>query len=331
MAVVAVLLVANVAWRIWDGWGLITIDVKDAPVAEIVRKLERQGHVRIATNLPPDLKASLHVHKVTLVRALEIFANTIGARWSVAYVTAPNSKVIDAALLDFSGNGTTTGWRRFAFGGPGPGGAGGIDPRSEKWTPTVEQEATLHAYLNQASQILDGEFWVPEDWNPTVAKAPSEGTPVRAVAELAKTAGGAFADVILLQKREVQLSDRGEAPPPPPDAQGGNNASRGPDARPQGPPRQGGDPAMMEARALARIAALPKDQQEDARQRLEERRKFFEEIRDLPPEERQEKIEAHMEEMSRRDVMTKMGASRSVEERTQFYRRVVQDREERRQ
>ncbi len=118
----ALLCAANVAWRIWTGWGRITINADDAPVAEVVRSIQKQGGIQLRSNLPADAKVTMHVKKVPLLHALEVLAANTETSWSVVYFTAADKGSIDTALAALAGGGREIeGWKRFGFGGGGLG------------------------------------------------------------------------------------------------------------------------------------------------------------------------------------------------------------------
>ena len=50
----AVLVLGNIAYRLWAGWGLITVNVTDAALPTVIRSIEKQGGVLIRTNLEAD-------------------------------------------------------------------------------------------------------------------------------------------------------------------------------------------------------------------------------------------------------------------------------------
>lgn len=71
------LVVANVAYYLYDNWGLVTVKVKDAPLSQVVRSIEWQAWVKIYTNLPPDSKVTMYADHVPLAEAMESLAANV--------------------------------------------------------------------------------------------------------------------------------------------------------------------------------------------------------------------------------------------------------------
>jgi hypothetical protein len=120
--------------------------------------------------------------------------------------------------------------------------------------------------------------------------------------KLANAVHGKSAEVFLLRARR-----------PRPEVA---DANAGGEGRPRdgGPNFFGGPPSdemrkAMEERIRAGIERLPKDKQAAALARMEEGRKFFEEMSKLSPEERRAKMEDRMEEMmNNSDMAARMSA-----------------------
>lgn len=323
----ALLCVANVAWRLWAGRGRVTIDANDRPVAEVVRSLEKQAGIRIGSNVPAEAKVTMHVRKVPLLHALEVLAANTSASWSVAYFAAPDKATIDMALATMATGQQLEGWKHWSmppmrgFADPD---AGSIDPRLEEWHTKAADEPTLHAYLGQAANVLSAQFWAPEQWNPNVNSPPKAGRITAVMPKLANTIHGKSAEVFLLRARQ-----------PRPEFADAGDRNRGGEGRPGGggPNIFGGPPSdemrkAMEERVRAGIERLPKDKQAAALARMEEGRKFFEEMAKLSPEERRAKMEDRMEQMMNNSDTaarmsaegTKRGAMQTAGQRADRYR-----------
>ncbi|MEI6493162.1 MAG: hypothetical protein WCO94_11490, partial [Verrucomicrobiota bacterium] len=70
LATAGAVLVLAIAWYFWPD-GLITLDFKNAPVSKVIASIQRQGHVRIGTNVPPETPVTIQMKRVPLMDALE--------------------------------------------------------------------------------------------------------------------------------------------------------------------------------------------------------------------------------------------------------------------
>jgi hypothetical protein len=324
----AVLFVANIGWRVWASWGLITVHADGQSAATVIRSIEKQAGIRLRTNLPADKQITMHVQKVPLLHALDVLAAQTDTSWSVAYMAAPDAKSIETALGVFSSGQEMEGWKRFSL--PAMRGMGGMeegtsDPRVEEWEIKQASDGTLHAYLEQASHTLTAQFWAPEQWNPKVSSTPKGGEISSAFPKLAKAVNGHSSEVFLLQDRSRRrdMAEGGEAPQ---EGERRERGSRGGFGAPSEEMRK-----VMEERMMAQINRLPEDKKADALAEFEERRKFFTEMAQLTPEERRAKMAERMEkEMNnssrgeRMDTgMTKRGAMKNAEQRAERYRQYI--------
>ncbi|HEX5175626.1 MAG TPA: hypothetical protein VFV83_01280 [Chthoniobacteraceae bacterium] len=295
LLVLAVLVVGNIGWRLWRTHGLITIDVTDRSLAEVIRSVEKQSGIKLRSNAPADTKVTLHLRKVPLLHALEVLAATTDTNLAVAYFAAPDKRTIAAALAAITAGQQAEGWKRFAL-PPMRGMAdfddGTTDPREEQWKVKAADEPTLHAYLAQGAHTLSAQFLAPEQWNPHVAKAPKSGKVSSVISRLAKSVRGESAEVFLLRGRpqrsgEVAGANAASNREPRDGAQNGRDRGLRPDDMRK----------AMEERELAQIERLPKEKQAEARARWEERKKFFADLAQLSEEERRAKIEEAIEKM----------------------------------
>ena len=328
--ILAALCVANLGYRLWASWGLISIDANGTPLSTVVANIQRQAGIRLRTNLPADTTVTMHVRKASLVHALEVLSATTNSSWNVSYFTAPDKGSIETALTSLAANQQPEGWQRFSFGGPrgvaGEFEQGVADPRIDPWKPKPAPEGTLHAYLQQAALMTSAQFWAPEQWNPAVPRPPKEGEVRNSVASLAKTVRGTTAEVFFLRGRP-QMAAAAEQDT---DSAGADRPTRGERGDRGNRTTMTSDEMRkaMEERALAQIDRLPKDQRAAAIAQLDERRKFWEELAQLSPEERRAKMAEHMEQvMNSPDAAarmesgsTKRSAMQTADQRAQRYK-----------
>lgn len=360
VAAVALLLVCNVAWRVYAGWGLVTLKADRRPLREVVASIERQAHVTLRTNLEPTTPVTLRFERMPVADALERLAAVTDARWRLAYAVAPDAATARRAFTTWVAAAGTSpapdGWRWFDHRMPSGGdllgddnnnnpanaepGIGTPDPRRDVWrnpgpapaaTPGAAAASTLQAFLDQGSNVLDAAFLTPTDWNPAVAKAPDAGPLARVASRLAGAAGGRAEEAFLLMKNG-RRGDRGNRPGPPPDA-AQVSAGDGPPPPPDGDRGRPGDRMRrMGERMQARIDNLPPDQRAAAQARFSAEREFWQSLRDLSPEDRRAKMEDRMSDPARQDRMMDRGTARdsllTPEQRVDRYRTYVERREE---
>ncbi len=152
------------------------------------------------------------------------------------------------------------------------------------------------------------------------------GRPAEVAKKLAAAGHGQSEEVFLLALQSQPMPQNGASAdrrPPPPDGGFGG-----------GPPSEAAQKAMA-AREEARIAQLPADKRVIAQAKYDERKKFFESLAQLSPEERQtkirERIEADMNSAGPSPFetrMTQFDAMHTAEQRANFFRMVLQHKQE---
>ena len=75
--ILALLVVANVAYYLYNNWGLVTVKVTDQPLSKVIHSIEWQAWVKIYTNLPPDTKVTMWADHVPLAEAMETLAANV--------------------------------------------------------------------------------------------------------------------------------------------------------------------------------------------------------------------------------------------------------------
>ena len=264
----AVLLIAR-----WIGnWGLVTIHVKDAPLAKVIASIARQGHVRIESSLDLSTPVSLDIDKVTPVQAIDLLSIRTDAVWRMVYLAAPSQGDLNAAVMGLQGSGNIDGWTTdFYPGAPFSENGMALDPR--RLTLTIDGVSQdLPQLLDQAAQKSGVMTALPKDWSPSLAKLPKPGIVAKVVPSLIKNARGKVAEFFY-------LSDR-------PQRRGGEQAEG--DQNPKGDWEKM-NPEWREQRQLAQIALLPKSEQAEAKKKLAERKELFASMQGLTPEQRKAK------------------------------------------
>jgi hypothetical protein len=298
LAAIALLLVGVLVGRWVGDWGLVTVNVRDVPLVKVLRSIEKQGGVKIATNADPNALVTMKVEKVPVFEAIDVLAISVDGEARLAYVAAPDQGPIRDVLAAFAASGNPGGWKIFAAGfGGGRFGDSEIlsDPRTIRWTPSDLPEKTLHALLDQGAQKTGLLFAAPEAWNPPVTKLPGENAAGDVAAALVSGVRGKMSEVFL-----VTVS-------PPRSAETQNPEGRRWEfSRTVFSPQRGGgsgNPDWANERAQAQIAALPPEERPAAERHWTEMRAFWESIRNLPEEERRARMEEHFNKPEVQDRM----------------------------
>ena len=315
----AVILFGVVLWNWISGWGLITVDFKDAPISTVLKKIERQGGVRIITNADPTTKITLQLDHATLADAMNTVSARLDGSSRLAYVAAPTKAQIEQVFIDFTQNTNPSGWTIHFTGGRFGGDFGGeemIGPKELEWKVSDTPEKDLQGFLDQGSQKTGAFFAAPSDWNPTLASFPATNSVRKVTNNAVSQAKGKVVEAIFVMVR-----------PPRDDTADNNRGYNYPGAvRTQGGgfnPRGRGNPAWMADRMNAQIAALPAEDQADARALFAK----FQEAAALPEDQRREKMRELFQDPQMQEMMEKRmearDAKRTPEQRAQRYRRYI--------
>ncbi|MEI9898404.1 MAG: hypothetical protein WDN28_32245 [Chthoniobacter sp.] len=159
-----------------------------------------------------------------------------------------------------------------------------MDPRKDPWVVKPAAEGTLQAYLQEAAKNVSATFYVPDGFNPPVKSPPRSGAISSALPRLVSAAKGKYEEVFLLQGSN-RTAERPE----------GERRDRGDDGEPRfvgnfgsgGPRGRGGfNREAMDERIQNEINKLPPAERVAAQQERDERKKFFDSLKDLPADQR---------------------------------------------
>jgi len=102
------------AWRVQHQ--LVTLDVRNMPLAEVLRKIEGQTWRKLRAEKALDACITLHVKDKPLARVLDRIAEQSGAHWSTVYAVYKSGQalsVLDSALCA-EGKLEPVGWTKIA-------------------------------------------------------------------------------------------------------------------------------------------------------------------------------------------------------------------------
>ena len=290
------------------------MDFKDAPVSKIISSIERQGHVRIGTNVPPETPVTIHMKKVHLMDALETLSVRVEGELRVVFAGAATKDQAAAALEELKSGKRSDQWTVAWF--PSMGMLAGDtppDPRFLAVKPEATEKKDLQSALQQVAMKSGVMTAVPHDWNPD-SKMPSKTAPAAGIVkQLIRSSGGQVQESFLIIARGGRDGGRDGGPPPGQDTPGGGDRG-GPPGGGQRVGRDGMNPEWLAQRAEAAIAQLPPEERVAAKADFDSMKKTFDEIRALPEDQRRAKME---EVMSRPDVQEKMAARQDARDARQ--------------
>ena len=292
---------------------LVTLDVRDADVRDVIRTCERQTWETIVVHKDVKGKVTYTCYKVPLEEALGVIAEQTTARASAVYpIYSKSSSFVNLRKLargDIYRD--TAGWTNFSMitsgaggggggrGGPGGGGPGGGGPgggggfgntaRSQNALLSLSLSAKDLSFAALALARFANAQVVPEDGaNALITVNLKEVTFANAVAKVAKEAHRKWDVFYTLQAQPDFFAGRGNNGP----ADGGGFGGRG------GFGRQAEDDTNRVARAEefaalrerefeARLATMTAQEQAKAK----EDQQKFEDLRNMSPEDRQKAFE----------------------------------------
>jgi len=201
----AVLAAAGGLWACRAAWRahheLVSLDVREAPLAEVLRKVERQTWTKLRAEKALDARITLRVKDEPLSYVLKRIGDQAGARWSRLYAVYSSSRALGALDSALAGDGKIepAGWARVALKPPAMNLPGQM--RMTWPLPRLLIEASL-------SERLGGE--------------PEEGATAEAAARLARKVNGRWTTYMALAQMPKGLRFTGggfgggfRGPPPP--------------------------------------------------------------------------------------------------------------------
>ncbi len=104
----------HAAWRAHRQ--LVTLDLRDVSLAEVLRKIEEQTWTKIRAEKSVNARITLHVKDAPLRSVLDRIAEQAGARWSTVYAVYDSSRALKALDSALRGDGKleSAGWTRLA-------------------------------------------------------------------------------------------------------------------------------------------------------------------------------------------------------------------------
>ena len=291
LALLAVFLAALLFWP--DG--LIALNFQDAPVAKVISSIERQGRVRIVTNLPPETPVTMKM-RAPLMEVLETLSVRTESDMRAVYIGAVGKSEAEAAFEALQSGKAPESFEVAWF--PAMGMSLGTtvpDPRALIVRLEPADPNTLQSALRQLAQKSGVMTAVPREWNPNASPAAKPAAASSAIRQLVKSSGGHLAEGFFLFNRGAR----------PDDGRGPEGEGREAGGGPRGGRDGGMNPEWIAQRTEAMIAQLPPEEQPAAKAEFDAMRKVFAEVRALPEDQRRAKME---EIFNRPEVQDRMAA-----------------------
>jgi type II secretory pathway component GspD/PulD (secretin) len=268
---------------------LVSLDVHNADVREVIRKVEWQTWESIFVQKEVEGKITLKVHKIPLEEVLNLISEQSSSRWTAMYPLYSTGKSLVAFKqsmrgdIDPAANGWTNFSNRASFGGFGGFGSGGFGDNARSQNSLVSMQvvnqdlsATTHALGRYAQARVIAE----DGASGTVTLSLNQATMPQAVKQLSHQVHRKWTQYYLLQ------SWRGGP------RRGGGGDLAGRDGRdgtndvPREPTPE--ELAERQKRFEAQLATMTPEE----RAKAEEDRKRREAFRNMSPEDRQKAFQS---------------------------------------
>lgn len=277
----------RVAWQIRHQ--LVSLDVRNMPLAEVLRKVERQTWKKIRAEQNLDARITLHVKNKPLSYVLDRLAEQAGARWCTLYAVYNSPVAVKALDTSLRGQGKieSAGWTRVApkpppmddmpaaaqIVGPkvNPGGsAAGGQRRMMVVKAGANGPVTFSSGGDGKTEMWSAEELVMETPLSTRFSEQDLAATSQSAADSAKKINGKWTTFLAFRKSSMGIGFR----LPPPGGPGGPNGPRGPFG-PGGPEKPAFDP--MKHNPNDRFARLtPEQRVQRARERAQGGGQVFE-------------------------------------------------------
>jgi hypothetical protein len=299
ITILSLIVLFNIYYFIFSGWGLVTIHVHEVPIDKVVKSIERQGWVKILSNVDPSTNVTMDVDQVPVCEALETLTQCgtndkgqpVRCQWKLTWFAGPSRADVSQGMDIFTSGGDfrQNHWHRYGSNtmtqaifnddDPVP------DPTAQTWNVT-DSKTDLKGYLEATVQASDVQVYAPDDWNPPLSSPGvyASYSVSSGVSGLIKHAGGTYQVLYTLAgpRRRPQGTNDGPPPGPRPENGGGDWAGRN-------------DPTLLWARLTNLAKGLPTaEARTNALNRIQEEQTFMQSIQNLPEDQKRQQMMQHM-------------------------------------
>ncbi|MDE3065923.1 MAG: hypothetical protein KGJ60_00075 [Verrucomicrobiota bacterium] len=206
--------VGRAAWRAHRQ--LVTLDAREMPLAQVLRKIERQTWKKIrAEESLAEVRISLHVTDKPLPYVMDRLAAQAGAHWSTLYAVYDSARALQALDADLRGDGklAPAGWTQIAPKLPGTEPAGLPQGQPMMVTRTRNGPDGLVIFQEGANGHVD--VWSPQELameSSLIARLGDEHdqrATAAGAAEAARKVGGRWTTRLWFQKSSLGIMAAG--------------------------------------------------------------------------------------------------------------------------
>ncbi|MDX6766708.1 MAG: hypothetical protein SFU85_07950 [Candidatus Methylacidiphilales bacterium] len=322
LALAAVLsLVFAIGWFFFFRESGINANFKKERLDKVMAYLEKKTGLDLETSFDPSTPVTLFLHQAGVGEALDSLALAVDGRCVLFGLVAPSEQEINDFVAGLVSGKPLENWTQQRLNLPGFLLAGVsntlTDPRQDPLAvPDQWPTGGLQTHLKTLAESSDLTWAAPTPWDPVVTFNPGKIKVGQAIPALARAAKGQGRLVVFLRDGRRGGGARPEGLPGGEGPTPGEGSFRG--------AREMPDPAVVNRRVEARIAALPQQEQAEARAAWQRDREMWEQLRQLPPEQRREKMREWMDNPAAQERMENnqadRDARRSPEKRHERYR-----------
>jgi len=309
---------AGIVLLVYFFWpsNLITLNFKNAPLSEVIKSIEHQGHTSIFTNIAPDTRVTIQMKRVPLMEALETLSVRIDGNLQTVAAVAPTSTTAAKVFEDLKTGKHPDGWAVSWYPIMDLGfNATPYDPRFISIRLESSEKNDLQTVLKQIAQKSGLMTAVPKDWKKPIPKLPEKSDNALAILkQITRSSGSQMQVAFLIVGWNENQSGRGDEDRPW-QQNSSQNSSRHNNMADR-------NPEWFAQRAEAAIAQLPREDRAAAKAEFDKMKKIWDEVRAVPSDQRREKMAEIFARPYVQEIMAAREAARDA-------RRTPEQREQR--
>lgn len=305
---------AGLAVAVWGIWWFLARDIsisanfKNERLDKVIAFLEKKTGLQIKTNLDPAMPVTLFLQDAGVGDALDTLAVSVDGRCTLYAVMASTQSEVKGYINGLVISSPVPDWTVYRVPVPGLALAADVallpDPRSQKLAvPEAWPQGGLQTHLKALAESSDVTWAAPASWDPALKYNPGQVRVDDAFSKLVGSAKGKGQMFVFLRS-----GFRGGDGPPAAGGGGGEGGAGGEGRRMREMP----DPAVITRRVEQQIAALPPSEQAAARAEWDKERAFWEEVRQLSPEQRRARMQERMDDPALQEKVENAQANRDA-------------------